>query len=109
MAIVLRRDQAKAVGTFVEGLALRKGDDAKLRIRDGILSANVKRVDGTAHSLTLMLGGAFEQVTTFDATAITPAKRAKIVKQLYRKGHRQVEIAGLLGVSQATVSLDLKR
>jgi len=109
MAIVVRRDQAKAVGAFVEGLALRRGDDAKLRIRDGVLSANVKRADGTAHSLTLMLGGSFGQVTTFNATAVTPAKRAKLVKQLYRKGHRQVEIAGMLGVSQATVSLDLKR
>ncbi len=109
MAIVVRRDQSKTVGTFVEGLALRKGDDAKLRIRDGVLTANVKRADGTAHSLTLMLDGAFEQVTTFDATAISPPKRAKLVKQLYRKGHRQVEIASMLGVSQATVSLDLKR
>jgi DNA-binding NarL/FixJ family response regulator len=90
-------------------LALRKGDDAKLRIRDGVVSANVKRADGTSHTLTRMLGGAFEQITSFDAGAVSPTKRAKLVKQLYRKGHRQVEIASMLGVSQATVSLDLKR
>jgi predicted transcriptional regulator len=40
---------------------------------------------------------------------LSPTRRAKLVKKLYKDGLRQTAIANLIGVSQATVSLDLNK
>ena len=96
------------VGTFLAGWDIGLSDDVKVRIRNGTLSAVVKRADGRIQTGTTMLGGKFQRATNYDKAASSPLERRKIVKLLRKEGHRQTAIAELLGVSQATVSLDLK-
>jgi hypothetical protein len=98
-----------AVGTFLEDLKIGRRDEAKLTIRGGFASAHVKRADGRVQSATLMLTGEFRQMTAFDPAGLSPTRRAKLVKKLYKDGLRQTAIANLIGVSQATVSLDLNK
>ncbi len=107
MAIVRRTNTS--VGTFVDTLMIDSADELTLRVRKGVASATIKRANGEVQSLTRMLNGKFEQRTAFDAASASPAQRRKVVNELRRKGHTQVEIARLLGVSQTTVSNDLSR
>jgi DNA-binding NarL/FixJ family response regulator len=97
------------VDAFLESLRIDRDDDVKLRLKGGILSIVVKRADGRVQSATTMLGGNFQSRTAYASDEVSPAERREIVKQLRKKGHRQTTIADLLGVSQATVSLDLKK
>lgn len=98
-----------AVGTLLEDLRVGRRDDIKLRIRNGVVSAHVKRPDGRVHSATTMLNGQFRQLTNFDPSGLSPAERQRVVKKLRKDGLRQTAIADLIGVSQATVSLDLRK
>jgi DNA-binding NarL/FixJ family response regulator len=97
------------VDAFLENLQIDPRDDVKLRLKGGVLSAVVRRADGRVQSATTMLGGKFQSRTAYDSDASSPAERRKIVKKLRKEGHRQTAIADLLGVSQATISLDLKK
>ena len=96
------------VGTFLKDLQIGPHDDAKLRIRAGVVSAHVKRADGRVQSATTMLNGQFRRLTAFDPSGLSRTARRKVVRQLRKEGLRQTAIADLLGVSQATVSLDLR-
>lgn len=96
------------VGPFLDGLKIGPRDDVKLRIRAGVITANVKKPSGRIQSVTAMLNGSFQQLTAFDPTDLSVAERRRIVKKLKKDGLRQTAIADLLGVSQATVSLDLR-
>lgn len=98
-----------AVSAILEDLRVRRSDDVKLRIRNGVISASVKRADGRVQSATSMLGGQFRQLTDFDPAGLSLAERQKLVKKLRRDGLKQTAIADLIGVSQATVSLDLRK
>lgn len=97
-----------ALGDFFTGLKIGPRDDVKIRIRGGFATAHLKRADGHVQSATVMLDGPFQLVSSCDPTNMTPAKRRKVVHKLHTDGLKQVAIAELLGVSQATVSLDLK-
>ena len=98
-----------AVATLLEGLDIRRGDNVKLTIHNGVAAANVKRTDGRVQSSTTMLNGRFHQQTYFNSSGLSPAARRKVVRKLRKDGHRQTAIADLIGVSQATVSLDLRK
>ena len=97
------------IAGFLEGLNVDSDDDLKLRVKGGVASAHIKRVDGSVQSATSVLDGRFRQMTNFDPEGMTPKERRKVVRSLAKAGHRQTAIADLLGVSQATVSLDLRR
>ena len=94
---------------FLGGLNAGPSDDLKLRIKGGVASAHIKRTDGSVQSATSILDGRLQQRTNFDPEGMTPKERRRIVRSLRKAGHRQTAIADLLGVSQATVSLDLRR
>lgn len=84
-------------------------DELKLRIKGGVASAVVKRRDGTVQSITTMLGGRFKRRTEFDSSNLTQRERVKLVKQLRKEGLTQTAIAEYIGMSQGTVSQDLKK
>jgi DNA-binding CsgD family transcriptional regulator len=104
---IVKFDAAK-VGAFLGGLNIGPHDEVKMSIRAGVVTAHVKRGSGQAQSATTMLGGQFQRRTAADLSG-SPRDRRKIVRQLTKEGLRQTAIADLLGVSQATVSLDLKK
>lgn len=108
MANVIRFEAAQ-VGAFLHDLKIGPRDDVTLRVKGGVARAHVKRASGEIHSATTMLGGKFRALTAFDSTDLSPAERRKVVKQLDKDGHTQTAIAALVGVTQATVSLDLKK
>lgn len=105
----LVKSEPAHVDAFLEKLKIGPRDDVKLRLRGGVLTAVVKRADGRVQSITTMLGGRFQRRTAYDQSGSSPAERRKVVRQLRKEGHRQTAIADLLGVSQATVSLDLRK
>lgn len=105
----LVRFQPSLLSTFLTELKIGDRDDVKMRIKGGVVSAHVKRADGRVQSATTMLDGHFQQMSAFDPNTLTPAERRKVVRKLRKEGHRQIAIADLLGVSQATVSLDLRK
>jgi DNA-binding NarL/FixJ family response regulator len=98
-----------AVGLLLEELRVGRNDDVKLRIRNGVVTVHAKRPSGRVDSATIMLGGQFQQSTKFDPSGLSPKARQKVVKKLRKDGLRQTAIADLIGVSQATVSLDLRK
>lgn len=97
------------VAAFLDGLAVDRRDDVKLRLKGGVISAVIKRADGRVQTATKMLDVPFERRTDCDSSGMSPAQRRKVVRRLAKEGHRQTAIADLVGVSQATVSLDLKK
>jgi DNA-binding NarL/FixJ family response regulator len=105
----LVKTQATAIDAFIEDLDFNpRADDLTLRVRRGVMSARVKRADGRVYTATAILGS-FRRIVSADPSNMSPAKRRKIVRELHKEGHRQTAIAEMLGVSQATVSLDLRR
>ncbi|MGX8011380.1 hypothetical protein ACVDG8_021650 [Mesorhizobium sp. ORM8.1] len=98
-----------AVATLLEDLNIGRRDSVKLTIQAGFASAHVKRADGRVQSASMMLTGQFRQMTAFEPSEMSPLARRRLVKQLDRQGLRQTAIANLIGVSQATVSLDLAK
>lgn len=84
-------------------------DEIKLVVRKGVAKATIKRANGHVHTAATMLGGRFQSRTSFDPTGMTPVRRRKLVRQFSKDGLRQTAIADLLGVSQATISLDLRK
>ena len=105
----LIKSQPTGVDVFLEGLKVGPQDDVRMRLRAGVLTAVVKRADGRVQTATEMLGGQFQRRTAYNPDGLSPAKRRKVVRQLRKEGLRQMAIADLLGVSQATVSLDLQK
>jgi len=75
----------------------------------GVAVAHVKKPNGEVQSMHIRTDGALQQFTRFDPNQISVAERRNLEKSLYQKGMSQSDIADLLGVSQATVSLDLKK
>ena len=85
------------VANVVSDLAIDpKRDTFKITGNFGVISAHVRKADGEVVSLRIRARGALRQVTKFDAKSL-------------KEGLSQAAIADLLGVSQATVCLDLKR
>ncbi|TIO04402.1 hypothetical protein [Mesorhizobium sp.] len=108
--LVLRRKiDYTAVTTLLEDLNVDRRDTVKLTIQSGFASAHVKRADGRVQSASMMLTGQFRQMTAFEPSEMSPSGRRRLVKQLDKQGLRQTAIANLIGVSQATVSLDLAK
>lgn len=82
-------------------------DRAKLSISAGVITANVQKPDGKVFSARFRAHGALTQLTKFDPSKISIDERKKLEKEMHGDGLSQAEIADMLGVSQATVSLDL--
>ena len=105
---ILTKLETSWVGTFLEGMKLSSRDDVTLRIHRGIMTIRVKRSDGRIQSDSTAIGGPSQRLN-FDPSALSPAERPNVARRLRREGHRQRAIARLLGVSQATFSLDLRK
>jgi transcriptional antiterminator len=75
----------------------------------GVISIHKRHSNGRVESLRLRARGSFRQATQFDRNQISIRERRKLETDMHRSGMSQAEIADLLGVSQATVSLDLKK
>lgn len=75
----------------------------------GVAVAHVQKPDGQVYSARVQANGALQQFTQFDANRLTLEERRELEHKLHYKDNlTQSEIADLLGVSQATVSNDLK-
>ncbi|MER8759891.1 hypothetical protein NKH69_30375 [Mesorhizobium sp. M0976] len=107
--VLKRKIDHAAVAAFLEDLNIDRRDSVKLTIQSGFASVHVKKADGRVQSATMMLTGQFRQMTAFEPSAMSPSARRRLVKQLDKQGLRQTAIANLIGVSQATISLDLAK
>ena len=74
-----------------------------------VISAHVKRPTGEVLSARVRAKGSLKQFTKFDPKDLTIQERRVLEHEMHKEGMSQAGIADLLGVSQATVSLDLKR
>jgi hypothetical protein len=90
-------------------LRIDSEDDFKMVGSGGVISAHVRRSNGDVHSIRVWPGGRLKEYRRFDARDLTIDQRRALVETMYEKAYTQAEIADQLGVSQATVSLDLKR
>ena len=89
---------------------LRPEDTFTLKCQKGFVAINVKRGDtGETTTLQLHSTGAYKKWVKFDPASLTPKKRVELVKELHASRMTQSAIASELGVSQATISLDLRR
>lgn len=96
-----------AIANLAEAFGLARKDKLKLTISDGFVAAHIKRPDGQVVSHKSNVDSGFRQMTVVGGSS-GPTARREIVKELRKEGKSQAAIANLLGVSQATVSLDLK-
>lgn len=90
-------------------LNLRPTDTFKITGSKGVLSIHKRREDGCVESLRVRAKGSFKQAAQFDPGQISIDERRGLEADMHKSGLSQSEIADLLGVSQATVSLDLSR
>lgn len=75
----------------------------------GVAVAHVQKPNGHVYSARVQANGALQQFTQFDANRLSVQERRELESQLHNRDNlTQSEIADLLGVSQATVSNDLK-
>lgn len=75
----------------------------------GVAVAHVQKPDGRVYSMRVQANGALQQFTQFDANRLTVEERRKLEAEMYHNNQlTQSEIADILGVSQATISNDLK-
>jgi DNA-binding NarL/FixJ family response regulator len=84
-------------------------DTFKIVDSASVISAHVKRPTGEVLSARLRAKGSLKQFTKFDPADLTVQQRRVLEREMPKEGMSQAGIANLLGVSQATVSLDLKR
>jgi hypothetical protein len=84
-------------------------DTFKITGSSGVISRHVRKSDGEVISLRVRARGSFRELTTFDANELSVPERRRLERDMYKDGLSQSAIADLLGLSQATVSLDLKR
>lgn len=91
-------------------VGLRPDDSLTLKAQKGFVSLNLKRgKTGETTTLQLHSTGAYKKMVKFDPSALTREQRAELVKDLRKSKMTQAAIAAELGVSQPTVSLDLRR
>lgn len=90
-------------------LNLRPTDTFKMTGSNGVLKIHKYKPGGAVESVTIQAKGSFQQVTHYDPSQVTVAERQKVEANMYKSGLSQAAIADLLGVSQATVSLDLAK
>ncbi len=101
---------AQRVANVVSDLSIDpKRDTFKIAGSSGVISAHVRKADGEVISLRVRARGSFRELTRFDASELSVPERRRLEREMYKDGLSQSAIADLLGVSQATVSLDLKR
>lgn len=75
----------------------------------GYASITVKKPNGQVQSQTYSANNRMQTYTTFDGSNLGKEERKKIVREMHRQGHSQAKIGVAVGVSQATVSNDLKK
>lgn len=68
---------------------------------------HVRRQTGETFSIRVRSDGA--AMTQFNTAQLPVDERRDLEKRLYQQGVSQADIADIIGVSQATVSLDLKK
>ncbi len=88
---------------------LRPGDTFKIVSSKGVLSVHKRKPSGEVQSLRVRAKGSFRQSTSFDPGQINIEERRALEQEMTKAGLSQAEVADLLGVSQATVSLDLRK
>lgn len=81
-------------------------DRFKIEGTAGVAIAQVQKPDGQVYTSHLQAG--LQQFTHFDPTKISVAQRRELVSNMIDNGASQKQVAGLLGVSPATVSNDLR-
>jgi hypothetical protein len=86
-----------------------KRDTFKIRGSSGMIYGHVKKPTGEVLSVRIRARGSLKQFTNFDPNELSIDERRTLEQNMYDEGLSQAEIANLLGVSQATVCLDLKR
>lgn len=74
----------------------------------GVISIVVKRPNGNVQTATIRAKARLTEWSNFERTEMSRAERQNLVKQMRRTGLTQSAIAKKLGISQPTVSLDLK-
>ncbi len=75
----------------------------------GVISASVRKANGDVQTARTRAGGRLTEWTRFDPAGMSAEERRRLVKEMWRSGLKQSAIANMLGVSQPTVSLDLRR
>ncbi len=102
--------QRDAIIELFRAVGLKKTDDLKLTYSGGVIKAVIRReATGDVQTAHFHAKGGFRQVSQFRPEELTLDERRELTVRLSAERHTQAEIAELLGVSQATVSLDLRR
>ena len=84
-------------------------DTVKVIFSNGVVNFNRRYPDGRVQSVRMRANRSYRQTTLFDPRDVTIQERRELVAALYNSGLSQSEIADQLGVSQATISLDLRK
>ncbi len=77
----------------------------------GVLFASVKRANGDVQTARTRASGKgrLTEWTSFESGGMSADERRNLIKQMRKGGLTQTAIGKMLGVSQPTVSLDLRK
>ncbi|MBO1019148.1 helix-turn-helix domain-containing protein [Methylobacterium sp. SD274] len=106
-AVAVRPQASMQVLTDQFGIEVE--DKFKISGSSGFVNVHVEKSDGRVVSHKFKANKNFRQMTVYNKSNVDANERREIVAQLDRDGHSQAAIADQLGVSQPTISLDLKR
>lgn len=101
--------QGSVFELLAESLNVRRGDTIELKFVKGLWRSRRVYEDGRVETSRAYMQGKLRTLTFYDGAKMSVADRVKLVKRLYAEGHTQTEIAQLIGVSQSTVSNDIRR
>ncbi len=110
MAKSLMSVQSAPMSRLFGGLQIEPSTDTfEIQGAAGVISITVKKANGAVQTATIRAKGRMTEWSNFERSGMSTAERQKLVKQMRRTGLTQSAIAKKLGVSQPTVSLDLKK
>lgn len=78
-------------------------DEIKVQYRNGMITASVKQPDGVTQTARQTVRAGFKMATEFDPNSMGKDDRNDLIRQEYRRGRTQTELAMQFGLSQSMI------
>lgn len=82
-----------------------KADEFSITYKNGLIKANVRRADGSVNTVVKSVSGnGFIQFTSVNQEEFEPGERDQRIRDKYKEGCTQKDIAEYFGLSQSMIS-----
>ncbi|QWW71365.1 hypothetical protein [Rhizobium sp. WYJ-E13] len=100
---------AQSMELLMDAFGISPGDKFNISGVSDFMSVHVEKRDGRVITQRFRTNGNFRQMMVYNKGDVDPSERREIIVDLDADRLSQSAIADILGISQATVSLDLQK